>query len=114
MQRYFFHMASTNDVVKDDKGRELESLRAAHGHALLLIRKAAKFLLPDDIKGWRLEVADSNGKIKLVVLVPGRFIQWSKRADVAPPIRGARRPAGEQATPLLDRAIRRPAGHPKD
>ncbi len=77
MPRYFFHMTSKHDVVKDDQGREMDSLRAAHGHALLVIRKAAKFLLPDDIKGWRLEVADSNGKSKLVVLIPRRFIQWS-------------------------------------
>jgi len=90
MQRYFFHMASKYDVVQDDKGREMESLRAAHGHALLLIRKAAKFLTPDDLKGWRLEVADSNGKIKLVVLVPGRFIQWSKRAEASPSTRGTK------------------------
>jgi hypothetical protein len=74
MQRYFFHMASKNQVVKDEIGREMDSLSAAHVHAVDLARKATKYLMPEDTKGWTLQVANSTGRVQLIVPIPVQLI----------------------------------------
>jgi len=74
MQRYFFHMASKNQIVKDEIGREMDSLSAAHVHAVDLARKATKYLMPEDTKGWTLQVANSTGRVQLIVPIPVQLI----------------------------------------
>ena len=80
MQRYFFHMASKNQKITDEIGREMDLLRAAHKHAIGLIIKATTYLNLEDTKGWRYQIANSSGDVEMVVLFPVRFIHQSHRS----------------------------------
>jgi hypothetical protein len=39
MNRFFFHLASKDNTIWDEKGRDFTDLAAAHRHAMLLIHK---------------------------------------------------------------------------
>jgi len=70
MPRYFFHMKSMTQRVDDPKGREMNSLRAAHTHAVYLIARAAKHLTPQDVEGWTIRISNGDGRVELTVLFP--------------------------------------------
>jgi hypothetical protein len=70
MALYFFHMASKEQQLVDEKGREMSCIRAAHQHALYLINQALTYLKPDDVKGWMVKVANGSGCTELIVLFP--------------------------------------------
>ena len=72
MERYFFHMVSKHQIVTDEKGREMVSLSSAHEHAVRLIQKATTYLSPEDTIGWTIQIANSIGKVELVVLFSRR------------------------------------------
>jgi hypothetical protein len=77
MPRYFFHLVSTDHVLQDDEGIELEELSAAYGYGLKLqhqIRAYAQDLTTD----WTVKVSDDEGATPLVIL------PWPDNDGVAP------------------------------
>jgi hypothetical protein len=72
MNRFFFHLASKDNTIFDDKGRELIDLAAAHRHAMLLIHKMVAL---DDVdwRGWSINVADASQRSVLSVLFPQSY-----------------------------------------
>lgn len=80
MPRYFFHFASQCDRIPDVDGVELESLPAAHRHALRLVRETVAMVADaEGWRGWRVEIDDAARRRALTVLFPVN----------APPLRGA-------------------------
>jgi hypothetical protein len=72
MHRFFFHLASNDNTIFDDKGRELSDLAAAHRHAMLQIHKMVA--LDDmDWRGWSINVTDANHRSVLTVLFPQTY-----------------------------------------
>lgn len=67
MPRYFFHIVSDTNPVRDARGVELSGLNAAHWHAMHLIYRLRTHAIEagDD---WVVEVSDESGARPLVVL----------------------------------------------
>jgi hypothetical protein len=72
MDRFFFHLASKDTTIWDDKGRELADLAAAHRHAMLMIHKMVG-LGDIDWQGWSVKVTDANHRSTLSVLFPHTY-----------------------------------------
>jgi hypothetical protein len=71
--RFFFHFSSREDFVLDSDGAELKDLRAAHAHALGIIRDMmAMFSDAEDWRGWRIKITDTDWRTVLTVLFPDR------------------------------------------
>jgi hypothetical protein len=84
MPRYFFHMASDGRRLNDERGRTLDSLSDAHAHAVGLIYKICSHLGAEDNKGWRINIAEADGRVRLAVLFPQRFEVRTWRSYVSP------------------------------
>jgi Domain of unknown function (DUF6894) len=72
MARYYFHITSADEYVRDDEGLELHTLSACHAQALRIIRECYPFVQGDRCRWW-IEIADTAGRTALVVLYPQRF-----------------------------------------
>ncbi len=73
MPRYLFHFASQGgEQIPDLDGVELEDLRAAHHHAMKLIRRTALFTCRRwNAREWSVQVVDmERGGSVLTVLFP--------------------------------------------
>jgi hypothetical protein len=70
MLRYFFHFASKDDFVPDYDGVILDDLKAAHQHAIGLVWQTFPLMRGEDLRHWRLEVADESQLVHLTVLFP--------------------------------------------
>jgi len=73
MPRYHFHFASRGgEQVSDPEGVELDDLRAAHRHAVKLIRRTALFTSRRwNAREWCVQVVDvEQGWSVLTVLFP--------------------------------------------
>jgi hypothetical protein len=69
MTRFFFHLSSKDQDIRDPNGRELGDLAAAHRHAVQLIHKIV--VLHDmDWRGWSIIVADAGDQSVFSVLFP--------------------------------------------
>ena len=84
MPNYFFHMATTNRRLSDERGHTLDSLGDAHAHAVGLIYRAFAYLEPEDTERWMINVADEGGRVVLTVLFPRRYVSRSWRSYVTP------------------------------
>ena len=67
MPRYYFHIVSSGNSVRDTRGVELTGLDAAHWHAMHLIYRLRAHSL-DAVEDWVIEIGDEKGAIPLVVL----------------------------------------------
>jgi hypothetical protein len=67
MNRFYFHLASKDNTIFDDKGRDFSDLAAAHMHAMLMIHKMVAL---DDVdwRGWSIKVTDASQRSVLSVL----------------------------------------------
>jgi hypothetical protein len=82
MSKFFFHVTSKADFVRDFKGRELTDLDAAHRHAMLLIHKMVS--LDDmDWRGWSINVTDASSRSVLSVLFPQMSLSQSSNRKTA-------------------------------
>jgi hypothetical protein len=73
MPRYHFHFASRGgEQVPDPEGLELDDLRAAHRHAVKVIRRTALFTSPRwNAREWSVQVVDLERRWSvLTVLFP--------------------------------------------
>ena len=67
MPRYYFHVASPKNPVRDAYGVELAGLDAAHWHAMHLVYRLREHA-PEAGEDWVIEVSDETGAVPLVVL----------------------------------------------
>ena len=67
MPRYYFHVASPKNPVRDVYGVELAGLDAAHWHAMHLVYRLREHA-PETGEDWVIEVSDETGARPLVVL----------------------------------------------
>jgi hypothetical protein len=67
MPRYYFHIVSPGNSVRDTHGVELAGLDAAHWHAMHLIYRL-RAQSRDAVEDWVIEIGDESGAIPLVVL----------------------------------------------
>ena len=65
--RYYFHLMSPANPVRDRTGVELPGLSAAHWHAMRLVYRL-RSRVAETREDWVLEVADKSGAVPLVVL----------------------------------------------
>jgi len=78
MPRYYFHIVSPGNSVRDTRGVELAGLDAAHWHAMHLIYRLRAHSL-DAVEDWVIEIGDEKGALPLVVL-PSSVPKLSPRA----------------------------------
>jgi hypothetical protein len=67
MPRYYFHVVSTKNPVRDAHGVELAGLDAAHWHAMHLVYRLREHVAEAG-EDWVIEVSDETGAVPLVVL----------------------------------------------
>ena len=67
MATFFFHCASTQEVLPDRRGSELEDLSEAQGRAFQIIRALLASDLPQDWREWTVHVSDDDGEELLLV-----------------------------------------------
>jgi uncharacterized protein DUF6894 len=67
MPRYYFHVVSPKNPVRDAYGVELAGLDAAHWHAMHLVYRLREHA-PEAGEDWVIEVSDETGARPLVVL----------------------------------------------
>jgi hypothetical protein len=72
MSRFFFHLASKDNTIHDEKGLEFNDLATAHQHAMFLIHKMVA-LGDVDWDGWSIKVTDANQRSALSVLFPQSY-----------------------------------------
>jgi hypothetical protein len=87
MPRYFFHLKSPNNPVRDTHGVELAGLDAAHWHAMRLVYRLREYAAETG-EDWVIAVADESGAAPLLVL-PSAVPML--RAPTAPPEQRAER-----------------------
>lgn len=68
MARYYFHMIGDGIEFLDGEGEILIDLKAAHSHAVSLIRGVQSLCHQRQFNRWRISVVTSTGSIRLVVL----------------------------------------------
>src|SRR5215216_353914 len=71
MPRYHFHFASRGgEQVPDPEGLELDDLRAAHHHAIKLIRRTALFTSRRwNAREWSVQVVDIDRRGSLLTVL---------------------------------------------
>jgi hypothetical protein len=67
MPRYYFHVVSPRNPVRDVHGVELAGLDAAHWHAMHLVYRLREHA-GETSEDWVIEVSDETGARPLVVL----------------------------------------------
>lgn len=67
MPRYYFHLVSPANPVRDRTGVELPGLSAAYWHAMRLVYRLRNHAAETG-EDWVLEVADESAAVPLVVL----------------------------------------------
>ena len=80
MPRYYFHVVSPKNPVRDAYGVELAGLDAAHWHAMHLVYRLREHA-PETGEDWVIEVSDETGARPLVVLP--RAVPMLREADRA-------------------------------
>ena len=85
MTRFYFHWASRENTICDEKGRDFSDLAAAHRHAMLLIHKMVALDDVDvDWRGWCINVTDATQRSKLTVLFPQSYCRQAGSAATQP------------------------------
>ena len=69
MPRYFFHVVAAGEGIADEVGRVLPGIRAAHVRAVKFMEQVLPLIdREDDLREWRIEVADESGAVLITVL----------------------------------------------
>jgi hypothetical protein len=67
MPRYFFHLVSRENMVRDDQGVYLSELSAAHWYGLKLQYQIRQYSR-EPACVWMVKVSDDSGATPLVIL----------------------------------------------
>jgi hypothetical protein len=73
MPRFYFHVSTQDDVLRDEEGVELTDLAAAHACGIQLMYGTMLYdLEEEDWRGWMIRIADAKGRTLLTLLYPAR------------------------------------------
>jgi hypothetical protein len=61
MTHVYFHCASSERVLLDQNGSDVEDLVEAHERAKQIVQQFVSSQTPDDWRAWTLHVSDENG-----------------------------------------------------
>ena len=75
MHFYFNFISRDNDEILDCEGVDLTDSRAAHRHAVRIVKQTVPFIPEGPDCGWRIEVTDESRRHVLSVLfrAPSRY-----------------------------------------
>jgi hypothetical protein len=99
MPRYFFHFLSKDEFIPDYEGVVLANLNAAHRHAMRLVVQTIPALADEDLRHWKIEIADERQYVALTVLFP---VAPPPEPRCPQPMRATGRPVGGAAVGLPD------------
>ncbi len=69
MPRYFFHVVAAGEGIADEVGTVLPDVRDAHARAVKFMEEVLPLIdREDDLREWRIEVADESGAVLITVL----------------------------------------------
>ncbi len=68
MPRYFFHVVAAGEAIADEVGTVLPGVREAHARAVKFMEQVLPLLADEDLRQWRIEVADESGAVLMTVL----------------------------------------------
>ena len=60
MPRFYFHLTSKEDKIRDDSGKELDTLTDAHKHARALIDKILFHVGCDNADLWKVVIISTD------------------------------------------------------
>ena len=61
MTHVYFHCSSSERVLLDQNGSDVEDLVKAQEHAKQIVQQFVSSQTPDDWRAWTLHVSDENG-----------------------------------------------------
>jgi uncharacterized protein DUF6894 len=61
MTHVYFHCSSSERVLLDQNGSDVEDLVEAHERAKQIVQQFVSSQTPDDWRAWTLHVSDENG-----------------------------------------------------
>jgi hypothetical protein len=67
MPRFYFHLASKDDHIPDDSGKELATLHDAYVHARKLIDKILLCVGHDDAEAWKVLIFNDEHDAQMIV-----------------------------------------------
>ena len=67
MPRFYFNLASKDDHISDDSGKELATLNDAYEHARKLIHKILLLVGDDDAGAWKVIVLNDDHDAQMIV-----------------------------------------------
>ena len=75
--RYFFHLTNDHEILTDDTGIEVSTIREAKEQALKAIEELRQEdgSTDDDWDGWRLEVTDPFGTVVFAITLTDADIE---------------------------------------
>jgi hypothetical protein len=67
MPRFYFNLASKDDHIPDDSGKELATLNDAYEHARKLIHKILFHVGHDDAEAWKVVILNDDHDAQMIV-----------------------------------------------
>jgi hypothetical protein len=67
MPRFYFHLASEDDHIPDDSGKELDTLNDAHEHARKLIDKILFHVGHENAEAWKVIVLNDDHDAQMII-----------------------------------------------
>jgi hypothetical protein len=67
MPRFYFHLTSKENKIRDDSGKELDTLTDAHKHARALIDKILLHVGYDNADLWKVVISTDQDEAQLIV-----------------------------------------------
>ena len=67
MPRFYFHLASTDNHISDDSGKELDTFYDAYAHAQKLIVKITFHVGHDDAKEWKVIILNNEHDAQMII-----------------------------------------------
>ena len=67
MPRFYFNLASKEDRIPDDSGKELATLNDACEHARKLIHKILVHVGHDDLEAWKVIVLNDDHDAQMII-----------------------------------------------
>jgi hypothetical protein len=70
MPRFYFDLASRNNHISDNAGKELATLNDAYAHARRLIDKILFHVGHDDGAAWKVVISNDEDEAQMIVPFP--------------------------------------------
>ena len=85
MPRFYFHLASRDSHILDDRGKELATLSDAYEHARKLIHKILFHVGHEDAEAWKVIVLTDDPHAQMIIpFTVSNAFKDTEREDCAP------------------------------